>query len=283
LAGVIVSLLGTLAAAAAIADLAAGQPGAGEGEGEKEGEGLRAAAYLLVWPASVFLAQVYSEGLFLGLSFGALALARRRAWVGAGILAFLAAWTRSTGAILLLPLLWIWAGQGGLAALRARRLPPDLAGLAAALAPAVAYVLWRMLFGARFEFVERDFFGRGLLWLQLSWNSWGEALDYVRTGEPQARAYYALEVWGLVAGLVATLLLARRDPALALYGLATLVIALTSGAAQGLHRYVLAMPALALAPARLGRSALFDRLWTLGNTLALAVLLLAFSYDFWAG
>jgi hypothetical protein len=56
----------------AIADLAEG--------GLAEGEGRRAAFYLLIWPGSVFLAQVYSEGLFLGLSFGALALMRRRSW-----------------------------------------------------------------------------------------------------------------------------------------------------------------------------------------------------------
>jgi hypothetical protein len=38
-----------------------------------------------------------------------------------------------------------------------------------------------------------------------------------------------------------------------------------------------------LAPARLGRSPAFDRLWLIGNTLALAVVALAFSWDFWAG
>ena len=60
-------------------------------------------------------------------------------------------------------------------------------------------------------------------------------------------------------------------------------MALTSGAAQGMHRYVMSAPALFLVSARLGRSAVFDRLWTLGNTLALAVFALAFSWDFWAG
>jgi hypothetical protein len=50
-----------------------------------------------------------------------------------------------------------------------------------------------------------------------------------------------------------------------------------------MHRYVLSLPALFLIPARLGRQPVFDRLWTLGNTLALAVFALAFSWDFWAG
>jgi hypothetical protein len=277
LAGVLISLAGTLAAMIALADLAA------TADGAAAGDGLRTAAYLLVWPASFFMAQVYTEGMFLGLSFAALALARRERWLWAGALAALATFTRSTGAILLLPLGWMWLAGGGLSRLRARPWSADLASLAAVGAPAAAYLVWRAMFGARFDFIETHFFGRGLLWLSLSWSSWREAFDLVASGEPQARAYYLVEVWGVLAATVASLLLVRRDPALALYGLAILGVALTSGAAQGMHRYVLSLPALFLIPARLGRQPVFDRLWTLGNTLALAVLALAFSWDFWAG
>ena len=278
LAGVIISLVGALAAMVAIADLAAGAPGAGEGDG------LRAAAYLLVWPASFFLAQVYTEGLYLGLSFAALALARRQRWLWAGVLAALATWTRSTGALLLLPFAWMWVAQGGLARLRARPTPAgEILRLAAVAAPAAAYLAWRAVLGRDFEYVETHFFGRGLLWLRLTWNSWGDAIDLVRSGQPEAQAYYLVEAWGLAAGIAAGLMLLRRDPALALYGLAILAIALTSGAAQGMHRYVLSLPALFLVPARLGRAAVFDRVWTLANTLAMGVFALAFSWDFWAG
>lgn len=277
LAGTIVSLAGALAAMLAIADLAAGA------EGAERGEGIRAAAYLLVWPASFFMAQVYTEGLFLGLSFGALALGRRDRWLWAGVLAALATFTRSTGAVLVLPLGWMWLQAGGLDGLRAGRWRRALGALAAVAAPVVAYLAWRAVFGARFDFIETRHFGRGLLWLSLSWDSWREAFGLVAGGDAQARAYYFVEVWAIAAAVVATLLLIRRDPALALYGLAILGVALTSGAAQGMHRYVLSMPALFLVPARLGREPVFDRLWTFGNTLALAVFCLAFSYDFWAG
>jgi hypothetical protein len=277
LAGVIVSLAGALAAMIAIADLAAG---AGDAE---RGDGLRAAAYLLVWPASFFMAQVYTEGLFLGLSLGALALARRDRWIWAGVLAALATFTRSTGAVLVLPLGWMWLQAGGLRQLRAGGWGREVVRLAAVAAPVVAYLAWRAVFGARFDLIETRHFGRGLLWLSLSLESWREAFGLVAGGDAQARAYYLVEVWAVAAAVVASLLLIRRDPALALYGLAILGVALTSGAAQGMHRYVLSMPALFLVPARLGRQPVFDRLWTFGNTLALAVFCLAFSYDFWAG
>jgi hypothetical protein len=155
--------------------------------------------------------------------------------------------------------------------------------LAAIGAPAAAYLVWRAVFGVRFEFIETHYFGRGLMWLELTRNSWREAFDLVMSGDPAARAYYLVEVWGVAAAVAASLWLIRRDRALAIYGLAILAIALTSGAAQGMHRYVLSLPALFLVPARLGRQPVFDRLWTLVNTLGLAVFCLAFSYDFWAG
>ncbi len=62
-----------------------------------------------------------------------------------------------------------------------------------------------------------------------------------------------------------------------------LAVALTSGAALGFPRYVIAIPAPFLVPARLGRSPAFDRTWSLASILGLAVYGLAFSADFWAG
>src|SRR5512142_3063128 len=66
LAGVLVSALGTLGAMLALYDLTSRLIG--------ETDAWRAIFYLLIFPGAMFLAQVYTEGLFLGLSFGALAL-----------------------------------------------------------------------------------------------------------------------------------------------------------------------------------------------------------------
>lgn len=275
-AGVLISLVGALAAMIAIADLAEGD------EDHAPGEPLRAAFYLLVWPASFFLAQVYSEGLFLGLSFGAMALLRRERWVWAAVLAAAATWTRATGALLLIPFLGAFVAQGGLARWR-RPARQDLARLLLALVPAFAYAGWRAVYGPPFNFIEENYFGRGVLWLDLTHNSWSEALSLMRGGNVQTIAYYTVELAGVAAGGLCSLALLRRSPALALYGLAVLGIALTSGSAQGMHRYVLSIPALFLVPARLGRSPVFDRLWTFAGTLGLAVFALAFSVDFWAG
>jgi hypothetical protein len=274
-AGVVVSLLGALAAMLAIADLAEGRAFGAEGR--------RAGFYLLVWPGSIFLAQVYSEGLFLGLSFGALALMRRGRWPLAAALGAAAVWTRATGALLLIPFVWTFVASGDAA--RLVRAPSTQLALRAALAlsPAIAYGAWRALLGGDFQFVEQHYFGRGLLDIPDSLESWGDAWDALTSGALESQAYYLIEVAALAAALAASALLWRRDKALTLYGLAVLGVALTSGAELGLQRYVLSLPALFLAPARLGAGEPFDRLWTFSNILGFAALATAFSFGFWAG
>jgi hypothetical protein len=271
LAGVIVSLLSTLAAMIAIADLAA--TGA-DGEAEARGDPLRAAFYLAIWPTAAFLAQVYSEALFLALSFGALALLRRGAWGWAAALAVGAVFTRATGVLLIVPfgLAWLSAGE--------RRTIPRAV---VAAAPLLAYGVWRLLLGHDFDFVETRYFGRWPFAIATSLDAWKDALDAFTTGDAQSRAYYLLEFGGVAAALLSSVLLWPRDKALTLYGLATFGVFITSGAALGVHRYVLSLPSIFLAPAWLGRNTVFDRVWSLFSILGLAVLTLLFTFGFWAG
>lgn len=265
LAGVIVSLLATLGAMVAIGDLA-------RRDGEPD-DSLRAAFYLAVWPAAMFLAQVYSEALFLALSFGALAFLKRGAWRWAALLAVGAVFTRATGVLLAVPFAWAWWGGG-------RR---SAGGALLALAPVFAYLVWRWWLGADFDFVETRYFGRAPFALGQSWDAWGDFFDQLFNGPPLTRSYELVELIGGVAALATSLWYWRRDRSLALYGLATLAVIFTSGAVLGLHRYALGLPALFLAPAEWGRSRVFDRLWTLVSCLGLAVLTISFSFGFWAG
>jgi hypothetical protein len=274
LAGVIVSLVSALFAMLAIADLAQGLARE-RGQAEAaEGDGVRAAFYLAVWPAAVFLAQVYSEALFLALSFGALAVMRRGAWGWAAALAVGAVLTRATGLLLVIPFGLSWF------MLRERR---TLGRAVLAASPVIAYLAWRLVFGADFDFVETRYFGRWPFALGASLDAWGEFAQTLLGGDPQPRAYDLVELFGIVASLGTSALLWRRDKALTLYGLATFAVVATSGAALGMHRYALAMPSLFLAPAQLGRGQVFDRVWTLLCCLGLAVLTLLFSFGFWAG
>jgi hypothetical protein len=234
-------------------------------------------------PASVFLAQVYTEGLFLALSLGALVMLRRKRLAWAALLAIAATWTRATGALLLIPFVWTWWSEGGVKQLTAHPRWRVAANLALTVSPALAYLAWRAVFGRSFAVVEEHYFGRAVFALSASLDSWTDAAASLWTGPPAARAYYAVEFASVGIGFAVCLVQVRKDPALALYGLAIIGLALTSGVALGMHRYILGVPALYLVPALWGRSAAFDRLWTLGNAVVMAVFALAFSADFWAG
>src|SRR6185295_19761517 len=72
LAGVLISALGTLFGMLALFDLTRDSLG-------EEGA-LRAAFYLIVFPTGFFMVQVYTEGLFIGLSFMCLAMLKRENW-----------------------------------------------------------------------------------------------------------------------------------------------------------------------------------------------------------
>lgn len=65
---------------------------------------LRILLWLCLMPGAVFYSYPMSESLFLAAVAGAVYMARTRRWFAAGVCGFLAAFTRSVGILLLLPL-----------------------------------------------------------------------------------------------------------------------------------------------------------------------------------
>lgn len=99
------------------------------------GEIARLAVLLTAFaPMALYFSAVYSESLYLALSVGAFLCARRGRWASAATLGALAAATRSTGVVLLVPLLLLYlygpredrAPDGGPARAR-RRVPGERA------------------------------------------------------------------------------------------------------------------------------------------------------------
>jgi hypothetical protein len=282
LAGIAVSLVGTLFGLAALYDLARAAL--------DETAALRASFYLLAFPTSFFLAMVYTEGVFVGLSFWALALSRRGHWLWASLLAALAALTRAQGAALAVALAVAWwlswrrptTDDGRRQAMVGR---PSLVVTRALLAflPLAVFVLWRLSpLGQGWALLQEDYFGRGLLPWRQSLTSWQSLLGYAGQNGP-ALIYAGLEAGAVALALVASLAWLRRDPALALYSLALVAVSALSGVAQSMARYMLVVPAVYLALARLGRWAVFDRAWTLLSVLLLGLEAMLFSFDMWVG
>lgn len=284
LAGLVISLLGALAAAVSLFELARDELG-------DEG-GLRAAFYLLIFPSAFFLAVVYTEGLFLGLAFSSLLLLRRGHWGWAALLAVLATFTRAAGVLLVVPMVIAWVKQGDWLELDMewrqiyfRGLPWKAIGHALLVfAPLLAFVAWRLsYFGMAFSRVEEAFFGRGFLNLGGTYGAWRQAFFSMFENNPQATAYYVVEFGAIILALTACIAGLRKYPDLAWFGLLVVVLSFTSGPAQGMHRYVLAAPPIFLFLSEWGRRPAFDRVWTIASVLLMGVMGLMFMFDMWAG
>jgi Gpi18-like mannosyltransferase len=266
-AGVILSLLGALLALIALHDL------------DPE-IGARSTFYLLIFPTAFYMTMVYTEGLFIGLAFAALALARRRAWILAGGMAALAVWTRSVGVVLVVPLALIWLGTLNLRALRFS--PALFIGMAGVLLPVGAYLVWNAVLGERFGHIQVGYFGRASFNLYATLTGFSEAWNAILRGSIlNMRAYYLLEIGVVLLAIAAIVLGARRYPVMALTSALLLVVPLTSGAPQSLIRYVLPLPIIYLTLGRLCEHPLFDRAWTLISLLLFGMLVSLFTFDMW--
>ncbi len=284
LAGVIISLLGTLAATLAIFDL-------GQEELGSQG-GLRAAFYLLIFPSAFFLSVIYTEGLFLGLAFSSLVLIRRghRGW--AALVAILATFTRAAGVVLVVPLFLSWVKDGEWLDLDLewrqiyfKGLPWRKIGkVLIVVAPFIAFAIWKFsYFGMAFSRVEEEFFGRGLLNIGATYASWRTAFYSLFDSNLQSTAYYVIEFGAIILAFTACIAGLRKYTDLALFGLLVITLSLFSGPAQGMHRYALAAPAIYLFLSELGRKPAFDRVWTIASVLLMGFVGTMFIFDMWAG
>jgi hypothetical protein len=277
LAGVIVALLGTLAGMLALWELTR--------DLFEEETAYRAVFYMLVFPSAFFFAQVYTEGLFIGLAFWCLVFIKRGQWGWASVLGLLAAWTRAHGAILAIPLIVAWLRTvNWKEPLRTRITWKWFAQAACALLPLGAYLVWRLSpLGEGWAELQSFYFGRGLMSLENSFNSWNHNLFEYAPSTLQAATYFALEVFACLLALGASVWLIRRSPEIALYSLGAVLLSVLSGSAQSMARYMLIVPAMFIFLAYLGRSKGFDRVWTIASVLLLGMSVMLFSFDMWVG
>jgi hypothetical protein len=272
--------------------------------------GLRAALYLLVFPTGFYLAQVYTEGLFVGLAFVACALAVEKRLVAAAVFASFAAVVRAPGFLLFLPLGWAafqvmrerWSGLKNWRTVATGIAVP----VVAVLAPLASFGIWRLSsLGQHWNTVETEYFTRTFdlgkareMWIQV-WNSLASGVDKTTNGQgwsyfagynqlgsplqPSSNVYIVLELFAIAIGIAACVWLFRRMPGVALFGLGVIVLSAGSsaGAPQGMIRYVLAVPAIFLMLAAIGRSRVFDRIWVLGSTLVMGMLVMLYTFNFW--
>ena len=186
-----------------------------------DGDAAARAMWLLAFfPTSYFLSLPLTESLFLALSLGSILAAKENHWPLAGILGALAALTRFPGLLLVIPLLLI--GRS----------------LWIALVPAgtgVFMLYLQRVLGDPLAFVHAQ-------------QNWGRSARFFWTPLTDFLAHPATigAPWNLIALNVAVAILLvfaaialRKQPPLALYTLASVLVPLSSGSLQSLARYAL--------------------------------------------
>jgi hypothetical protein len=109
-------------------------------------------------------------------------------------------------------------------------------------------------------------------------------LWWTNTNNDQRSFYYMVEFGATILALAAVAYTLRKQPGLALFSLMVVVISFFSGAAQGMHRYILGAPATFIMLGGLGsRDEAFDRSWTIGSLLLMGLFALLFGSNFWVG
>jgi hypothetical protein len=295
LAGVIISALGILAAMLALYDLTY------EALGEEGG--MRAVFYLLIFPTSFFFVQVYTEGLFAGLAFGCLAMLKRKHLVVAALLAAAATLTRAVGVTLVIPMAinWIRTKEWYALDLEWDQLyfnrPPwrPIWHAFLAFTPLIVYLIWKFsYYGISFDYVEAIFFGRAPLEIGKGFTYWVAAFYNMIAGLSHSHALglpnvlvplaysadYLIEFVCMGVGCIAILRCLKTDPEVAWFSLATFLIAWVSGP-PGVHRYLLAAPAMFVTLAHWGKNPVFDRAWTVASLLVMGLLSMLFAFNFW--
>lgn len=300
LAGVLIAAIGTLIAMGALYSWM--QPEFGSATA------WRSVFYLINFPTSFFMAQVYTEGLFVALSWSCLVCVQRKQWIGAALLAAVATFTRAVGVALLIPMLlgWWQANRRAVGnptqsdqseseprfrplAVKSPSIWPKLdrqAGLEliALLSPLILHLIWRSSdWGAAFQQVQSGFFNCRLLNFPVAGQVWATAIGALGGQNTAAIVHSAIELTAVGAGFLAGLAILRRYPGIALYSLFILIVSTSCGTAWSQSRYLLTVPAIFIVLAQLGRSELFDRIWSMLSLMLLAMLTALFSFNYWVG
>lgn len=194
----------------------------------------RAVWLLAIFPVSVFFTTLYTESLFLMTSIAAFYYARRSRWALAGAWGMLAALTRVTGMLLLLPLAWEYLSQKDFSL---RKIKPSVLWLA--LVPAGLFIYMGYLYGDFSEplaFAKTQAAGWGHEF-KLPWGSFGHDISFLMD-QSELWVIYELAATALLIGLIVAGI--RKLPgSYTVYMVMSLMLPLTGGTTKSMSRYLL--------------------------------------------
>lgn len=234
------------------------------------GDVRRAVWYLLIFPSALFFGMMYTESAFVLAAASSFLLARNKQWLLAGIAASAAVLTRTPGIVLIPALIFeYWLTE--------RRLRPTVLWL---LLPAAALIGWFtyhwLAFGDFFAFLKTE-----AVWGRTIGGFEAEHFSIQTTP-----AFIRLAIDGVIsilALILGALVWLRIRPSYGLFCLGVLLLPLATGTLMSMNRFALVAFPIFLVLSKLGRNERFDRLWTLGSILFLALSIVLFANYYWAG
>jgi len=232
-------------------------------------------ALMLVFPTAFFFNAVYTESIFLFLTLATFYYAFRKKFALAGVIAFLGALTHSNGVFLALPIFWKMGESIGWKNL---------------VHPKTWKSLWPVLLPpiGSFLFLGYDYlkFGDPLLFFRIQRN-WGRAFtinrEHFSLFSHPSITNMCIDIFLSVFIIAAVVAVWRKlSPWYAVFMSTTLIAAFTSGTLMSVGRYSLVMfPLFILLAGTKDRTVRAG--WMLLSTLFLALDIILFVNDYWAG
>lgn len=225
-------------------------------------DALRVLKYLCLLPGAFFFAAPMSESLFLLLCVSCIFCARKNKWLFAGVLGAGAAFTRSLGLMLVVPLFFLWVHE------RKSRAPLKLAAvLLVPLGFGLYCFINYQVAGDPFQFMEyqRVHWGQRLGFF---WNTAAYQTEWaVRTFAEDPHNFWGLWLPNLVYGFGTLILMLfavkRLRVEYSAWFLAYYFIAMGATWLLSAPRYLVAMPAVAMAMAAVTRDRRADAVLSL--------------------
>lgn len=230
---------------------------------------------MLVFPTAFFFNVIYTESIFLFMTITTFYYAFRREYRLAGLFAFLGALTHSNGVFLALPILWKIVEENGWKNM---------------LAPKTWWKLYPVVFApiGSFLFLGYDYwkFGDPLLFFKIQSN-WGRSFsinwEHFSTFSHPSITNMCIDIFLAVFIISAVVAVWRKlSPLYTIFMSTTLIAAFTSGTLMSVGRYSLVMfPLFILLAGVRDRYARMG--WILASTLFLAMDIILFVNNYWAG
>jgi hypothetical protein len=226
---------------------------------------------MLVFPTAFFFNIVYTESMFLFLTLTTFYCAFRKQFWLASVFAFLAALTHSNGVFLALPILWkIWETYGWKSSFTAKILP--------IFPPAIAMAIFFAYSAVKFH--------DPLLFFKLE-SAWGRSFSlntehFILFSHP-AIVNLAIDSFFTILIITVIILVWKKlSPLYSIFMSLTVLAALTSGTLMSIGRYSLVLFPMFILLAT-NKNKTFQYAWIFASTLFIALDIMLFVNNYWAG